>query len=181
MGGFQDRCDSATITEQGAPGASVLFESSPDESTWTSLGSVVADSTGTARLTFRPRTNLFLRATAPGQTPSDPARGIVRQVATIRPASRTWTTVQPGTTVVFSTTVRPQAGGSAVVRYRIYRFTGSAYTLYSHGSRNTDAAGVGRLAWTFKTPGRWYVMSMAIATPDNASSSWSQLQFYYVR
>jgi hypothetical protein len=61
-----------------------------------------------------------------------------------------------------------------VARYRIYRWTGSAWALFSQGFRNTDGAGVARLAWRFTSPGRWYVRVIADPTVSNADSVWSQ-------
>ena len=172
---------STTISRQGTPGATILFESSRDNVVWTSLGGAVFDTTGSASLTFRPQTNLLLRSTVAGQS-SPAVRGVVRQVATLRPTSSGKTTVVPrGTTVVFTTTIRPQAGVPGVARYRVYRWTGSAWALFTQGRRYTDAAGVARLVWTFTTPGRWYVRSMADPTVHNANSIWSQVDRYDVR
>lgn len=172
---------STTISNQGSPGATIQFESSRDNVVWTSLGSAVFDSAGSASLTFRPATNLFLRSTVAGQS-SPAVRGVVQQLATLRPTSsgRT-TTVGRGTTVVFKTTIRPQVGVPGVARYRIYRWTGSAWALFSQGRRYTDAAGVARLVWKFASPGRWYVRAMADPTVYNANSVWSQVERYDVR
>lgn len=172
---------STTISSQGTPGTTIQFESSTDNVVWTSLGSAVFDSAGAASLTFRPQTNLFLRSTVAGLS-SPTVRGFVRQVAILRPTSSVGTTiVGRGTTVVFKTTIRPQAGVPGVARYRIYRWTGSAWALFSQGRRYTDAAGVARLVWRFTSPGKWYVRVMADPTIYNASGVWSQVERYDVR
>ena len=172
---------STTISNQGTPGATIQFESSRDNVGWTSLGSAVFDSAGSASLTFRPTTNLFLRSTMAGQS-SPAVRGIVRQVAILRPTSSGKTkVVLRGATVTFATTIRPQTGVTGVARYRVYRWNGSAWALFTQGLRSVDAAGVARLVWRFTSPGRWYVRVMADPTASNASSVWSQVERYDVR
>lgn len=172
---------SVTVSNQGSPGAIIQFESSLDGGVWTSMGRAEIDSSGSASLTFRPATNLFIRTTVAGQS-SPLVRGIVRQVAILRPTSSGKTkAVLRGATVTFTTTVRPQAGVPGVARYRVYRWTGTAWALFNQGLRSTDAAGIARLVWKFTTRGQFYVRVMADSTTYNANSAWSQVERYDVR
>jgi hypothetical protein len=172
---------STTVSNHGTSGATLQFESSLDGVVWTSMGSALVDAAGSASLTFRPATNLLLRTTVAGQS-SPVVRGIVRQVALLRPTSSGKTmVVLRGATVTFKTTIRPQTGVTGVARYRVYRWTGTAWTLFTQALRSTDAACVARLVWRFGTRGQFYVRVMADPTIYNANSAWSQVERYDVR
>ena len=172
---------SATVSNHGTAGATIQFESSLDNVVWATLGSAVVDPAGSASLSFRPATNLFLRTTVAGQS-SPVVRGIVRQVAILRPTNLGKTkVVLRGATVTFATTIRPQTGVTGVARYRVYRWTGSAWALFTQGVRSTDATGVARLVLRFTTRGQFYVRVMADSTIYNANSVWSQVERYDVR
>ncbi len=111
----------------------------------------------------------------------DAVRGLVRQVALLRPTSSGATKiVRRGATVVFATTIRPQTGALAA-RFRIYHWTGSFWTVAAERKANADAIGVASLLWTFPKAGRWYVRAMADSTVYDANSTYSQIERYDVR
>ena len=114
---------------------------------------------------------------------SYPMRVTVRQSIVVSASLKPPRTIPRGTSVTFTSTVRPAAGLStrASVAYVIYRRVGTSWVLFKRAYVTTDANGRARFSWRFGTAGSWYVRSLARATPSNAASTWSTIARYVVR
>lgn len=185
-----------TIDFIGGAGRLVAIQRSIDGQGWTQIGSVTTDSSGHASLASRPRTTGLYRAAYAG-TASDPggvsdaSDVVVRLYAAQTPAHATSTVVARGTTVTFSTTVRPVGSDVATPRvsFLVYRRVGSAWHLTATRTVTPNSSGIARLAWRFAATGEFYVRSKALGTwpdaPDdpgaNADSLLTSLARYTVR
>ncbi len=183
----------AALTASFAPvpvtgGQPLAVERSVDGLHWTSSGSLSTDATGGLVVSTAPTVTGWYRVRFEGgpdlpAATSYPVRVIVRQsialTASIRPAK----TIARGTTVTFTSSVRPAGAGlpRATVSYVVYRRIGTVWVLYRRVSVVTDATGRARLAWRFGLPGSWYVRSSAGATTSNGASAWSLVARYTVR
>jgi hypothetical protein len=183
----------AALTASFAPapdtaGQPLTVERSVDGLHWTSAGSLPTDATGGLVVSPAPTVTGWYRVRFVGGSDlpaatSYPVRVIVRQsivlAASIPPAR----TITPGTTVTFTSIVRPVGAGlpRAMVNYVVYRRIGTAWVLYRRFAVVTDASGRARLAWRFSLPGSWYVRSSAAATTSNGASGWSVVAQYDVR
>ena len=160
-----------------------------DNVSWSRIASLMTDASGAASFTYRPATNLWYRAVFAGAPDlqaetSAAVRTVVRQIALARVANGgRLAIVSRGTSVTFTTIVRPDRPElpAPVATFRVYRWSGSAWTLYRTIVRTADATGVASLRWTFGSGGSWYVTSMANPTPYSANSVWSAALRYNVR
>jgi len=147
------------------------------------------NSSGVASFAYTPPTNLYYEArfaggTGLGAATSPQTRVVVRQIALLRPTNNGATkTVSRGTTVTFTTTVRPSRPEltPATVTYWVFRKVSGVWQQYTSRNVTADAAGLARLTWAFTTSGSWYVRSMANPTPYNANSVKSPVELYNVR
>ncbi|MGC8633901.1 MAG: S8 family serine peptidase [Candidatus Limnocylindrales bacterium] len=163
------------------PGAAVVLQTSTDSVLWRTMATLPVDAAGAASISYRPATNLWYRAAAPaapglGPGVSPPSRVVVRQIALLRPTYGTSVrVVTRGTTVTFTTTIRPSRPElrPPVAEFRVYRQLAGGWTLAADVSVGADAAGVATLPWRFATAGSWYVASAALPLPLNANSVWS--------
>ncbi len=181
----------ATLTVAVAPGVArqVQLLATRDDITWSSIASLTTGTSGTASFVYRPATNLYYRAVFAGApdlaaASSDAVRTVVRQLALPRLIDGgRLATVSRGTSVTFATVLRPDRPElpDPVATFRVYRWTGSAWTLYRSVVAAADATGVATLRWTFASAGSWFVTSMANPTSDNANSTWSAPLRYDVR
>ncbi len=181
----------ATFTVAVAPGVArqVQLLATRDDITWSSIASLTTGTAGTASFVYRPATNLYYRAVFAGApdlaaASSDAVRTVVRQLALPRLTDGgRLETVARGTSVTFSTVLRPDRAElpAPVATFRIYRWTGSAWTLYRSVTAVGDGSGVATLRWTFASTGSWFVTSMADPTPYNANSVWTAPLRYDVR
>jgi hypothetical protein len=161
---------------------------SGDGVAWARIAGMATDAAGLARFSYRPATNLWCRVVFAGAPDavarsSAPTRVLVRQIALLRPATGgTAKTMPAGTTVTFRTTIRPVRLGppAATATYRVYRWSGSTWTLALEQRVDASREGIAQLSWSFGRVGRWYVVSQADPTPDNANSAWSEAQRYEV-
>ena len=163
-------------------------ERSFDGLTWAAATRGVTDATGTLRMSVGPTVTGWYRvrfagsADLPAAT-SYPVRVVVRLSIVLAASVRPPRTIARGTTVTFTSTVRPAGAGlpRARVDYVIYRRVGTTWVTYRRVSVTADASGRARLAWRFSVAGSWYVRSSAKATASNAASSWSASARYSVR
>ena len=179
---------SAHVGGNGA-GRSVQLEVSRDNATWSPIATLTADSSGNVTFSYRPSDNRFYRATfagspdlLPGTSP--PARVVVRQVNLLRPSNLGKVgTVSRGTVMSFESTVRPSRPDlpRARVEFVVYRLIGRRWTKVLDKIVSADAAGVGRLKYTFSAAASFYVRSEAVPTTSNANSGWSPIQRYDAR
>jgi alpha-tubulin suppressor-like RCC1 family protein len=91
--------------------------------------------------------------------------------------------IDRGTTVTFSATVRP-VGAIAVrpvVRFVIYRKESGTWRLAATRDVSADTAGRVSLRWGFVTPGSRYVRARVLADSTYGASAWGPLVTYEVR
>jgi len=155
---------------------------------WKSTGAFDTDASGQLVATSKPIVSGWYRVFFAGATDlpaatSYPVRVTVRQSIGLTASLKPPRTILRGTTVTFTSTVRPQPEPSAraSVAYVIYRRIGTAWLLYKRVYVTADAAGRATFTWKFGTAGSWYVRSLARATRSNAASTWSIVARYDVR
>ncbi len=173
-----------------ANGASrtVQIQAMRDGITWNTITSLTMDASGAASYYYTPVTNLWYRAVFAGApdlagATSNQVRTVVRQIALLRPTSNgAITSVARGTTVTFTTTVRPSRPELAppTVTYWVYVNAGGSWHQYSTRSVSVGTSGLATFTWTFSSSGLWYVRSMANPTPYNANSVMSPTEQYRV-
>jgi hypothetical protein len=161
---------------------------SADGLTWTTTGTNPTDAGGqmltssTAVVTGWYRVS-FAGAADLAAATSYPVAVSVRQSIALAASVRPARTIARGTSVIFTSTVRP--AGSAVARssvgYVIYRRVGGSWVVFRRAYVTADGNGRAKLTWRFATSGSWYVRSAARATASNAASGWSAIARYDVR
>ena len=179
---------SVDLAPPGTSGAgrTVALIASRDGITWSTIASLTTDPTGNASFSYRPATNLWYRAVFAGASDvpagtSAPVRVVVRQIALLRPTnSGSVRKVPRGTTITFTTTVRPARPelSPARVRLVVYHYVSGRWVLIAQRDRSIDADGRASWSWSFSSPGAWYVRSIADPTPYNANSVWSPVERY---
>jgi hypothetical protein len=173
---------------EGASGRTVHLQRSIDGIGWAPVADLTTDATGTAGAAERPAGNIFYRLVFDGAADLAPAtspvvRVLVRRVALLRPDNRgAVRRVSRGTTVTFSTLVRPLLASVTPgrVEYRLFLLVGHSWVLKHSWTVTPDAAGVARLRVTFGSRGSWRVRVVALPTPTNAISALSPGQRYDV-
>ena len=174
---------SVTVTAQGTPGSSLGLESSIDGTQWSLLVTATADSGGTASFTYLPATNLYLRITSVGTSPSVVVRGLVRELALLRPTNAGHVAVvRLGASFTFTTTMRPAGAGfpRTVATFVFYKLVSGHWTLITKRQSYTDSSGRATWPWTFKSRGSWYVRSYAEGSSLNVASTWTPVVRYDV-
>jgi hypothetical protein len=157
---------------------SVQLQGTRDGLAWTTISTLTTDGSGRASLLYRPVTNLFYRAVFAGASDlgastSNDVRTVVRQLAVIRPTNRgSVRAIGRSASVTFTTTVRPARPELAPpkVTFSFYRQVSGVWQLITTRVISVDGAGKAVTAYTFATPGQWYVRSQAGPTPYNANS-----------
>lgn len=167
---------------------SLEIERSTDGLAWSPAGSGATDAAGTLQVAVRPTTTGWYRVRFAGgidlpAATSYPVRVVVRQSILLGASIRPPRTIARGTTVTFTSTVRPAGVGlpRATVTYVLYRRVGTSWVLSRRVSVTADASGRARLALRFTTAGSWYVRSSAASTASNAASPGSVVARYDVR
>ena len=176
------------FVENGA-GKTFMLQATRDLQVWNTIATLHADANGNASFAFRPSDNRWYRAVFNGSADlaaatSNIARVVVRQTNQLRPTnSGTAKRIDPGTTVRFSSTVRPNRADlpTAHVHFVVYRLIGSVWTRVLSRIDAVDSAGIARLDVSFGSRGAYYVRSQAVPTPLNANSVWSRPERYDVR
>ncbi len=174
---------SETVTGQGTPGDTLTLESSLDGTQWSPLVTATVDGGGTASFTYRPATNLYLRITSAGANPSSGVRGLVRQLALLRPTnSGRVAHVRLGASVTFTTTVRPVGAAfpASVVTFVFYKLVGGHWTRMEKWQSYTDSSGRASWPWTFPSRGSWYMRSYSEGSSLNVASLWTPVERYDV-
>ena len=169
-------------------GRSVQLQGTRDGLTWTTITTLTMASSGGTTYHYTPVTNLWYRAVFAGTTDlgaatSNQVRTVVREIAIMRPTNSGHTrTISRGTSITFSTTVRPARPelAPAKVSFWFYRQSGGSWVLAAKRDALIDSAGVARATFTFSPSGQWYVRSAANPTPYNANSVMSPVERYSV-
>ncbi len=178
------------LTDTGASvaGRAVRLIASRDAVTWSTIGTLTTDATGSASMRYTPATNLWYRAVfeSPGDLPAEtstPVRVVVREIAILRPTNLGAVRSVPlDALVTFTTTVRPDRPElpPARVTYTFYHYAAGRWTLVARRDGYANARGQVSATWRFSAPGAWYVRSIADPTSDNANSVWSAVERYQV-
>ena len=173
----------------GGANRSFILEGARDGVNYVAITTLTTNASGQASFTYRPVSNLYYRARFTGATDlaagnSNVTRTVVRQIALLRPTnSGAIRTVNRGTSVTFTTTVRPVRPElpKATVSFVLYKRIGGVWTLIS--TRNVVINSLGKASTTFRfsSAGSYYVRSIARPTPFNANSVWSRVERYNAR
>jgi hypothetical protein len=156
------------FTEHGANQPFQLQEGSRTSSTWRAVADLTTGDDGTATIAVRPSVSAWYRVIYRGSPELAAGRSrlftaLVQAVASQRPVNGTPRVIARGTTVRFTTRVRPVIAGLAPMKvgFQLYHRIGGTWRLASLRTRAVDAAGVARINITFAAPGDWYVRSYA--------------------
>ncbi|MGC8635260.1 MAG: GH25 family lysozyme [Candidatus Limnocylindrales bacterium] len=166
------------IAQNGASRTVTLQRMQQNETQWSDVATAITDAAGQATFSYTPPVNTQFRASYAG-TPdlgagaSPPVRVVVRQLIVLRPTSSGQVKHVPaGTRVTFTATVRPIGPDMAPVKvtFQFWRQVGGRWTLATRRDVYAGADGRASWAWTFSSPGSWYVRAVANPTPTNANS-----------
>jgi hypothetical protein len=167
---------------------SLEIERSADGVRWSSTGSSATDASGVLLVSPRPTVTGWYRVRFAGSldlpaATSYPVRVIVLQSIILAASVRPPRTIARGTTVTFTSTVRPAGGGlpRATVVYVLYHRVRASWVVDRRVSVTADGSGRARLAVRFGVTGSWYVRSSARATASNGPSASSTIARYEVR
>jgi len=169
-----------TLSPNGS-GKQVQLQVSRDNATWSTVTTLTLDATGTASFAYRPSDNRYYRANFLG-TPdlsagiSPSARVVVRQISLLRPTNGgKIRTISHGTTIVFTTTIRPSRSDlpQAHANFLVFQLVNGHWTQVVTQTVAVNSAGIATLTVTFSSRGQYYVRSQAIPTTFNANSGLS--------
>ena len=152
------------------------------------IANLTTNASGDVSFSYTPPTNLYYRAVFAGTPDLSPAispltRVVVRQIALLRPTNNGATrTVNAGTSILFTTTVRPSRPEltPAVVVYTVFQLKNGTWVQILARNVTATAVGIAQLSITFSTKGSFYVRSQANPTPYNANSVNSPVERYNV-
>jgi len=173
---------------ESASGRTLHLQDSTDGISWGPVADLTTDANGTTSVLDRPTANTYYRIAFDGAPDlaagTGPAvRVLVRHQVVLRPDSGgAVRRVSRGTSVTFSTLVRPAPGPATPgrVEYRLSLLVGRTWVVKRTWSVTPDATGAARLRVTFGSRGTWSVRAVAVATPTNAISVLSPAQRYSV-
>lgn len=156
------------FTQHGSNQPLQLQEGSRTTSAWRVVANLTTDADGIATFVVRPSVSAWYRVVYLGSPELAAGRSrrftaLVQAVASQRPVHATARVIDRGSTVRFTTTVRPVIEGLAPMKvgFELYHRVGGRWRLASLRTRPVDAAGVARITITFAAPGDWYVRSYA--------------------
>lgn len=175
-----------TISPNGA-NRQFKLQRSLDGITWSDWLSLTTGTTGVRAYTFTPSYSLSYRAYFAGASDltggaSLAPRVAVRQSALIRPHSLYAATVALGRSRTYATTVRPKANplGRAVVRYYVWKRSGTAWKMVRTANVTVDAYGVARYSYKFGSRGSYRIRAAALGTAYNAQSPYTTWEYVRV-
>ena len=183
--------ESLTLTvEFGAGGANRPFvlEWASDGVPWTTIANLTTNASRVATTTFAPTTTCYVRARFAGTADLGAAMspvyvvGVRQVVGTLRPHAANAAIVK-GSSVTFSTTVRPLRTDLAPSRvtFRFFEKVGASWVLRYERHVAANATGVARTTFRFGAGGTWSVRAFADRTPFNAVSRFSTRETFLVR
>jgi len=155
---------------------------------WTTIGNLITNTSGFASLTYAPTRTGYVRARFAGTTDLGAATstvyivGVRQTVSTLSPHHAGTTAIARGTSVTFSTRVRPLRMDLAptMVTFRFYQKVSGAWVLKNERHVATDTSGVARTTFTFSSRGGWYVRAYAPRTPYNSITRFTLREYYLV-
>lgn len=182
-----------TLTTQfampGGANRTFQLQGTRDLTTWTTITTQTTGSNGRATFVYTPVTNLFYRVVFAGAADlaaanSNQVRTVVRQLALLRPTNGgDIRTISRGSSITFTTTVRPARPELAPARVSFYLFrrVSGVWTQISKRDVVINSAGLARTTFAFNSTGDYYVRSQANPTPYNANSVLTPVERYNVR
>jgi hypothetical protein len=156
---------------------------------WTTIANLTTNTSGFASFTYAPTRTGYVRARFVGAADLGAATstvyivGVRQTVSTLSPHHTGAMSIARGTSVTFSTTVRPLRADLAatMVTYRFYQKVSGAWVLKYERHVATDTSGVARTTFRFGVGGSWYVRAYAPRTPYNSISRFTQREYFLVR
>ena len=153
---------------------------------WTTIANLTTNAAGFASFTYTPTRTGYVRARFPGTTDLGAATSLVyivgvrQTVSTLSPHHATTRTIAAGTSITFSTTVRPTRADSApsMVTFRFYQKVSGAWVLKAERGVVTGSSGVASATFRFGSKGAWYVRAYAPRTPYNSISRFTAPEYY---
>jgi len=181
------------LVQFGANGGSKPFilEYTSEGVPWTTIANLTTNSAGFASFVHAPTRTGYVRARFLGTPDLGAATSLVyivgvrQTVSTLSPHHEGTKTIPGGTSVTFSTTVRPLRADLAPTRvtFRIYRKVSGAWVLKYERNADTDITGVARMTfyWGTAVRGDWYVRAFAPKTPYNSITRYTLREYYFVQ
>jgi hypothetical protein len=156
---------------------------------WTTIATLTTNAAGFASFTYTPTRTGYVRARFPGTTDLGAATstvyivGVRQTVSTLSPHHATTRTIAAGTSITFSTTVRPTRPDLApsMVTFRFYQKVSGAWVLKAERGVVTGSSGVASATFRFGSKGAWYVRAYAPRTPYNSISRFTASEYYLVQ
>jgi hypothetical protein len=158
---------------------------------WTTIANLTTNAAGFASFAYTPTRTGDVRARFLGTTDLGAATstvyivGVRQTVSTLSPHHTGTRTISGGTSITFSTTVRPTRADNAptTVTFRIYRKVGGAWVLAYQRNVLTNTSGVASYTfhWGTSAAGNWYVRAYAPRTPYNSISRYTAREYYLVQ
>jgi hypothetical protein len=156
---------------------------------WTTIANLTTNSLGSASFLYAPTRTGYVRARFAGAPDLGAATspvyivGVRQTVSTLSPHHAGTMTIARGTSITFSTTVRPPRADLAPssVTFRIYQKVRGAWVLRYERYVATDTFGVAATTFRFGAAGGWYVRAYAPRTPYNSISRFTQREFFLVQ
>ena len=158
---------------------------------WTTIANLVTNSSGFASMTYSPTRTGYVRAAFAGTTDLGAATstvyivGVRQTVSTLSPHHTGTKAISRGTSITFSTTVRPTRADLAPtsVTFRIYRKVGGSWVLAYQRYVLTNTSGVASytFGWGTSAAGSWYVRAYAPRTPYNSISRFTAPEYSLVQ
>jgi hypothetical protein len=155
----------ATLTGAGSAGQAITFQGTnalhPE---WTVFGTATTDASGVASITVNPQFSATVRSVFAGSGTLAPATSetdviAVRAAVAIAPGGTN--TVNRGTSVTYTATLRPDPGQGQRVQFLIYRLVNGVWTFNNQRTLFTNGASQVSLTWRWATAGRWYIRAFA--------------------
>jgi hypothetical protein len=181
------------LVQFGANGGNKPFilEYTSEGVPWTTIANLTTNSAGFASFVHAPTRTGYVRARFLGTPDLGAATSLVyivgvrQTVSTLSPHHEGTKTIPGGTSVTFSTTVRPLRADLAPTRvtFRIYRKVSGAWVLKYERNADTDITGVARMTfyWGTSVRGDWYVRAFAPLTPYNSITRYTLREYYFVQ
>ena len=158
---------------------------------WTTIANLTTNAAGFASFSYVPTRTGYVRARFLGTTDLGAATstvyivGVRQTVSTLSPHHSGTKAIPGGTSITFSTTVRPTRADNAptTVTFRIYRKVGGAWVLKYQRNVLTNTSGVASYTfrWGTSAAGLWYVRAYAPRTPYNSISRYTAREYYLVQ
>ncbi len=156
---------------------------------WTTIANLTTNAAGAASFTYAPTRTGYVRARFLGTTDLGAATsavyivGVRQTVTTLSPHHTGTKSIAKGTSITFSSRVRPLRADLApsTVTFRFYRKVGSTWVLRYERRVPTDSSGVARTTFRFGVGGSWYVRAYAPKTPYNSISRYTLREVFVVR